>query len=168
MYKNIVRIALLSTSILVITPLQSTAQNIEKNDLLSFSFGYSDAFSNDEALDFRVEYRPDHTYFWNIKPWAGLEVTSDFSPWGGGGFLLDYEVSPNWYITPSVGAGLYFQGSSDLDLDYPIQFRSQLETSYKLETGSRIGLALSHTSNADLGNDNPGTESLNVYWHVPY
>lgn len=164
--KHFVQICMASTALIATIP--STAFAQEAGDLLSLSFGYFNPFGDDEALDLRMEYRPDHTYFWNIKPWAGIEATSDATVWAGGGFLLDYEIAPQWYVTPSIGAGLYFKGSSDLDLDYPIQFRSQLEGSYKFETGSRLGVAISHLSNADLGDHNPGTESLNVYWHMPY
>ena len=140
----------------------------EGTDYLSLSVGYFDVMDDDGALDLRAEYRPDTTYLNYFKPWIGVEATSDLSVWAGGGVLVDYEFSPSWYLTPSVGAGLYTKGSSDLDLDYPIQFRSQLEMSYAYDNGHRIGAALSHMSNASLGDSNPGAESLNVYWHIPY
>lgn len=137
-------------------------------DYLSFSAGYFDLSGEDSAIDFRAEYRPGHTYFNLVKPWAGVEVTSDASIWAGGGLLLDYEFTPSWYVTPSVGAGLYTDGGSDLDLDYPIQFRTQLEVSHQYDSGHRAGLAISHMSNADLGDDNPGAETLSLYWSMPY
>ncbi len=33
--------------------------------------------------------------------------------------------------------------------------------------GSRLGLAFGHISNAGLDDDNPGTEILNLYYHIP-
>ena len=162
---------LLSLFALLISP--SFAQQSEtpapySGDYISVSVGYYDVTDDDGAIDLRAEYRPNHTYFNLIKPWAGIEITSDSSLWIGGGALIDYEFTPNWYVIPSFGAGLYARGSSDKDLDYPMQFRSQLEIAHQYESGHRAGLALSHLSNADLGDENPGTEILSAYWHIPY
>ncbi len=161
--------ALLSVLALSVTSTASPAlaQNTG-HDLISVSVGYYDILDDDGAADFRVEYRPDHTYFWQVKPWVGLEATSDASVWAGGGFLIDYEFSPSWYVIPSVGVGFYAQGSSDLDLGYPVEFRSQLEVAYEYDSGHRAGMSFGHLSNASLDDDNPGTEVLSLYWHIPY
>jgi len=45
--------------------------------------------------------------------------------------------------------------------------RSQLEVAYRFDGRSRLGLSISHYSNAGLGDDNPGTESLMVNYSVP-
>ncbi len=163
MKKNMI---LAAVAALFLTPISANAQ--ESQDYLSFSVGYYDILDDHEAVDFRAEYRPGHNYFWYLKPWAGVEVTSDFSLWAGGGILADIPVAPQWYVTPSVGAGYYAKGSSKKDLDYPLEFRSQLEVAYQLDTGSRIGAAFGHLSNASLGDRNPGTEVLSLYWHLPY
>ena len=130
--------------------------------------GYFDILDDNGAADFRLEYRPNSPVFIdNLKPWAGLEVTTDGTIWAGGGLLYDWEFQENWYFTPSIGAGAYTEGSSDRDLDYPVQFRSQLEVSYEFDNNSRLGASFSHISNAGLGDHNPGTEVLGLYWHVP-
>lgn len=138
-------------------------------DYLSLAVGYYNAFDGeDNAADFRAEYRPDYDVWNGVKPWVGGEMTSDASVWVGGGFLYDWEFSPQWILTPSLGAGYYAQGDSDLDLGFPIEFRSQLEVSYEFDTGHRTGVALSHLSNASLDGDNPGTEVLSLYCHQPF
>jgi len=146
-------------------PLQ--AQDTEDTDWLSLGIGYYDIADNDSAADFRLEYRDGHKYFWEIKPWAGLEVTSDSSVWIGGGILADLEVSPGLYVIPSFGAGFYEEGSSGKDLGYFIEFRSQLEVAYELQNKQRVGVSFGHISNADLDDKNPGTQVLNLYYHVP-
>lgn len=135
----------------------------------SVGVGYYDVISpDDSAADLRLEYRSNYDVLGTgINPWVGLEVTSDASVWGGFGFLYDWNITPNFYITPSLGAGLYSQGSSDKDLDHVIEFRSQLEGGYEFEDKSRLGLAFGHISNASLGDKNPGVEILNLYYHVP-
>ncbi|MEZ5919563.1 MAG: acyloxyacyl hydrolase [Alphaproteobacteria bacterium] len=138
-------------------------------DFLNFAIGHYDIFDNDNAIDLRVEYRPASSVFIkNLKPWVGLEVTTDASLWVGGGLLYDWNFQDSWYLTPSFGAGLYAQGSSDLDLGHPIEFRSQLEISYAFDNDARVGLAFSHLSNADLDRHNPGTEILSLSISYPF
>ena len=43
----------------------------------------------------------------------------------------------------------------------------QTALAYEFENNNRLGLSFSHTSNAGLGDSNPGTEVLGLYWHVP-
>ena len=61
-------------------------------------------------------------------------------------------------MKPGLGVGYYSRGSSDLDLGYPIEFRSQLEVVKDLSAQNSLGLAVSHLSNADLDKDNPGVD----------
>lgn len=145
----------------------SVAQDQNAN-LLSFGLGWWDILDNEDAVDARVEYRMNDTFFWKLKPWIGGELTSELSAWAGGGILADFDLGDDLYLTPCFGAGIYSQGSSDLDLDYPIQFRSQIEIGKELENGARIGAAFSHISNSSLGDSNPGTEVLNFYYHIPW
>lgn len=134
---------------------------------VSVGAGAYDVNDDETAADFRLEYRSGTSLFWQIRPWGGAEVTSDGSVWAGGGILADIGVTPEFYIIPSFGAGFYDEGSSDKDLDYWLEFRSQIELAYQFDNQHRLGLALSHISNAGLGDDNPGTEILNLYWHIP-
>jgi lipid A 3-O-deacylase len=145
------------------------AQAQESTDLsyLSLGLGAYEVLDSDTSADVRVEYRHGTPLFWKIKPWAGLEATTDGSIWGGGGVLADFNLADNIYLTPSLGVGLYTDGGSDTDLGSPIEFRSQLEGGYQFLNGHRVGVAFSHISNAGLDNDNPGTEILNLYYHIP-
>ncbi len=139
-----------------------------ESSYLSLGVGIWDVTQDDDmATDLRVEYRHGDPLFWKIKPWGGLEATTDGSIWGGVGVLADFKPAQNIYITPSFGVGLYTDGGSDKDLDHPIEFRSQLEAGYEFDNTHRLGVAFGHISNADLGDDNPGTEILNVYYHMP-
>lgn len=160
--------AFLSTSLLSIaTPV--IAQDAEPSYWLNVAIGYYDVFDEQDGVDVRAEFRSNtDVLIDNLKPWAGLEVTSQGSLWGGAGLLYDWEFEDNWHFTPSFGAGLYNAGGSDKDLDYPIEFRTQLEFSYEYESRGRIGLSLSHMSNAGLGDHNPGTEVLSLNWGYPF
>ena len=160
----------LSFAAFVSLALLTSPASAQSVDYVSVSVGYYDVLDGDaSAVDFRAEYRPAiPVMIEELKPWAGLEVNTDFSAWAGGGLLYDYAVDERWTVTPSFGAGLYAQGSSDLDLSKTVQFRSQLEASYGFDTGQRAGVAISHMSNGGLSDTNPGVEVLSLYWHVPY
>ena len=137
-----------------------------EGDLFSLGIGYYDINDNEEAVDFRAEYRWDNQLIWVIEPWVGIEATSEGAFYGVGGLLADIQVGDHFLITPSFGAGLYADGSGK-DLGNAVEFRSQLELGYLFDNNHRIGIAGGHISNAGLGDRNPGTEILNVYYHIP-
>jgi hypothetical protein len=93
-------------------------------------------------------------------------VTSDGGVWGGVGVLMDITFFDAVVLTGSVGGGLYEDGGGK-DLGHVVEFRSQVELGYQFENQSRLSVAFSHISNANIGNDNPGTEVLNLYYHLP-
>ena len=128
---------------------------------LSVGLGWFGVQDNDEAaVDLRLEYRHD-AGLWILKPWAGLEGTSDGGVWGGAGLYADVYLGDRLVLTPSLGAGAYAEGDGK-DLGSALEFRSQLELAYRFADRSRLGLALSHLSNAGIGDDNPGVEVVSV------
>lgn len=157
----------LYTFALIPALLASTAAQAQDTSYLSLSGGVYDVLDNDEAFDLRAEYRDADPVFWDVKPWMGVEATSEGTLWGGGGLLLDLNLSDDVYLAPSVGVGLYGQGSSDKDLGSAIEFRSQIEGGYQFDNGQRVGAAFSHMSNWGLDDKNPGTEILGIYYHIP-
>ncbi len=133
---------------------------------LTLGLGYFDMNKQDnDAVDFRLEYRHGQK-FWIFKPWVGVEATSDGAVYGAAGVLIDVFLGNRVVLTPSFGAGYYEEGDGK-DLGHEIEFRSQIEVSYRFDDRSRLGLAFSHISNASIGADNPGVEILNVYYSVP-
>lgn len=145
------------------------AQDSAAADYLVVSLGYFDVFGNDGATDLRLEYRPGNSVMiQNLRPWLGMEATTDGTLWLGGGLLYDWNFAGSWHLVPGIGAGLYTKGGSDKDLDYPVQFRTQIEAAYQYDSGIRAGASLSHISNANLGDHNPGTEVLSLSLGYPF
>ena len=134
---------------------------------LGFAVGWYDAnLRDDQAVDFRLEYRHDARLVGPVKPWAGLEATSDGGLWGGAGILLDLYFGRRLVLTGSFAPGAYANGGGK-DLGHTVEFRSQIELGYRFDDRSRLSLALSHLSNAGLGDENPGVEVLSLYYHLP-
>ncbi len=135
---------------------------------ISFSAGaYDWNRQKEEGAEFRLEYRSD-TKLWEFKPFGAVAGTSTGQYFVGAGVLIDVFLGRRLVITPSFAPHFYTGGNKDLDLDYPLQFRSQLEVAYRFDDRSRLGVAVSHYSNASLGDSNPGTESALLYYSVPF
>jgi lipid A 3-O-deacylase len=134
--------------------------------LLAFGAGYFDIISQDApAADFRLEYR--HEAYWGfLRPWAGLEVTTDGGVWVGAGIQLEWMPVENLVLSIASGPGYYHEGSGK-DLGGALEFRTQMEIAWQSHLGSRLALALSHHSNADIYGSNPGVETLMLYYQVP-
>jgi len=160
------KLALLSAAILALTVFTPQPAQAHQDDLVSFGLGIYDVGGDDDSVDFRAEYRWGKDLLWGIKPFAGVNASGNGALYGLGGLYGDINLTKNLYLTPSFGAGLYSDGGGK-DLDHVLEFRSQLELGYKFESQDRISVAYSHTSNAGLGDENPGLETLNLYYHVP-
>lgn len=137
-------------------------------DFISFSAGsYDWNRQKEQGVEFRLEYRSD-TKLWEFKPFVALAGTSTGQGFLGAGVLIDVFFGNRFVLTPSFAPHFYTGGNSKLDLGHPIQFRSQLEAAYRFDDRSRLGIAISHYSNASLGDTNPGTESAMLVYSVPF
>ncbi len=134
---------------------------------VTFSGGYFDFNrAKDEGGEFSLEYRSDKQ-LWLFKPFATAAYVTNGMSFVGAGVLIDLQLGDNWIIQPSF-APTWWRGKTDsLDLGYPLEFRSRLEVAYRFQDKSRLGLAISHSSNASLGDTNPGTESIMLSVSVP-
>lgn len=132
--------------------------------------GYAGAFDvsqgDDTATVGGLEYR-FADQFNGLRPVIGVMGTTDEAAYlyGGAYWDLPLNTAP-FVITPGFQAGAFSHGDGK-DLGYGLQFRSTIEAAYEFETGHRIGLGFSHLSNASLGNDNPGAETLQVVYSYP-
>ena len=160
----------------------------------SFSKGYDvfaiglydvkfDDSQTNSATDFRFERRfdnplfdigPESENFFYLKPFLGIETTSDSALYLIGGIYLEDNIGSlftgedsNLVFTPSFGAGYYDDGNG-MKLGNNIEFRTSLEVSYQLQNTNRIGLSYSHISNANIGDKNPGVEILSLSYQVPF
>jgi hypothetical protein len=137
-------------------------------DFLSVSVGAYDFNKQDDtATEFRMEYRSDYK-MWELKPFAAVAGTTNGTYFVGAGVLMDIYFGRRFVITPSFAPHYYSKGSDDgKDLNYNLEFRSQIEFAYRFDNRARLGLGVSHYSNASLGNKNPGSETLSLIYSVP-
>ena len=142
-----------------------------------------DGSSSNYATDIRFERRFDKTLinigpkednFFYLKPFVGVESTTDSALYLLGGIYLEDNLGKlligkknKWNFTPSFGLG-YFDDGNGKKLGNKIEFRTTLEISYQLNNDDRIGFSLGHISNANIGNKNPGAEILSLSYQKPF
>ena len=142
-----------------------------------------DGSSSNYATDIRFERRFDKTLinigpkednFFYLKPFAGIEATTDSALYVLGGIYLEDNLGKllignenQWNFTPSFGLGYYDDGNGK-KLGNKLEFRTTFEVSYQLKNDNRIGFSLGHISNANIGNKNPGVEIISFTFQKPF
>ena len=142
-----------------------------------------DGSSSNHATDLRYERRFDKTLFdigpekdnfFYLKPFAGIELTSDSAFYLISGIYLEDNIGDlvkgkenNWNFTPSFGVG-YYDDCNGKKLGNKIEFRTTLEFSYQIANKDRIGISFGHISNANIGKKNPGAEIISISYQRPF
>ena len=118
------------------------------------------------SFESRVEFR-----FGKVNlgghPFSGLMVNSEGAMHIYLGLYYDISLTDFLFITPSFAPGLYAKNNSK-DLKFALEFQSQIEISFKFANGARVGVSFNHISNATLGEENPGVESLALTYIIPF
>tara|TARA_Y100001935_G_C17196016_1_gene452571 strand:+ start:437 stop:925 length:489 start_codon:yes stop_codon:yes gene_type:complete len=161
---KILKIFILSFSIIC-----TVNSSISAQDYISLSVGQFDINDSEDTAELRLEYLYGHNIYdnhFNLKPFVGIMMNRNSAKYLFSGLRKDFSLSPNLNFTPSLAAGYYDRGRSK-DLGHNIEFRSQLEFSYKTDQG-RVGINVNHISNASIGDKNPGTESITITLMRPF
>ena len=137
----------------------------QEDRFLALSLGMFDVLRDDTATEARIEYRSGKRVF-GLGPMFGVMFNSDASAYIYSGLNLDL-VFGNWVLMPNLAVGAYFEGSGK-DLGHVLEFRSGADLYYRFDNGVRIGIAFHHISNANIGDHNPGAESLVITYAIPY
>ena len=136
---------------------------------VDLGIGAFDIFRRDDesktSLSGRVELRLGEKLF-GFGPLIGLMANTDGAVNGYGGLYVDLAVG-DVIITPMAALSGYAQGDS-IDLGGIFQFRIGLGAAYEFENKVRLGVRLSHLSNASLHDDNPGEEEIYLTVALPF
>ena len=142
-----------------------------------------DGSTTNYATDLRYERRfdkilfdigPKEDNFFYLKPFAGIETTTDSAYYFIAGIYLEDNLGElitgednKWNFTPSFGFGYYNDGDGK-KLGNDLQFRTAFEISYQLKNLDRFGISISHISNANIGDKNPGVEIISLSYQKPF
>ncbi len=98
---------------------------------------------------------------------ANTSITEESDFFIGAGVWLRWGWDSGWFVDVSVMPGYYDEGTPANDLGYDLEFRSLLGLGYQFDGGQSVSLAVTHKSNASLGDDNPGADAFLLRWHKP-
>jgi hypothetical protein len=135
---------------------------------LSFSvatgqYGMRKEVPHSLGIDF--ELRP--AWRWNlVRPVAGLLTSSHGGAYIYSGLVVEIPLPGGLMLAPGFAPGVVVD-EGDRVLGFPIEFRSSIELSWSPDNRLRMGLGLSHISNASLGDRNPGVEVLSFGFSFP-
>ena len=155
--------ALFATALTVAIISTATAAEFRRDgpDHLSVGAGAFNIFPDnhdDRSAAFQLEYRFGDKFWGIFGPAIGGMVNTDGAVNPYAGVYTDFAMGPI-IVSPFAGAGYYADGHSK-DLGGPFQFRLALDVAYEFDSQSRLGLRLSHLSNAYIYDHNPGEEEL--------
>jgi len=130
-------------------------------DVLTLGAGIFNVIPNDDYHEVSPEGRLEYRYGrkWSaIGPMLGGYVNGEGGAFGYAAVYADLRRG-DWIATPAFGVGAYREGDGK-DLGGVFQFHMALDVAYAFTNGDRLGMKLTHVSNASLHDRNPGVESL--------
>jgi hypothetical protein len=101
-----------------------------------------------------------------IRPIGGVIVTTSNDSYTYIGATARYVFLEHLFVGLSFAAGLYSHGRGT-NLMHPLEFLERLEVAWQWGDGYRVGVAISHLSNAGLGPPNPGLEVVSIAYAFP-
>ena len=150
------------------------------NEQLYYRIGFFDYKHETGVLMFNIKKVTDNTF--NIFNFGELtqiyEFTSiidnqnlfskgeskkerqEYSIYLSSGLQKVMSLTDNFSLVPSFSVGLFQSFEKGKEMGYPIEFKSEVELYYDLSQDSYLGLSWNHISNADLGDKNPGADSI--------
>ena len=100
------------------------------------------------------------TFVGNISPITGGFVTENSAAYIYSGIEWNVDMG-SFEFTPSFAPGLYHEGDGK-DLGHVLEFKTEVQLSYKISKDTNFGISYNHVSNASLGDKNPGANSYEI------
>lgn len=116
------------------------------------------------AAGFQIELRSGPRLFW-VAPVVGALANSKGGAMGYLGATTEIGLG-RWVAAPLLALGAYEEGEGKR-LGGVFEFQVGGTLSYEFSGGTRLGVTFAHISNADIHQENPGTEFLLFAASVP-
>jgi lipid A 3-O-deacylase len=151
--------------------LAATPAAAEDKDPAFIKLGAGDVGSvfadRDSAGIFSIEYRAGPEWeFFHSRPSLGAFGTSDASIYGWFGLSADIFFGRRIVLNLGSAVGFYLDGEGQ-DLGHVLEFRSGAELAWRFDNRARLGIGVTHLSNANIGEKNPGTETVMLIYSHP-
>lgn len=99
-----------------------------------------------------------------FNPVVDFSITEKGGAWLGLGLYQQFDLDLGGvpiFAGFSFAPGVYAQGD-EVDLGYPIQFRSGVEVGVRFAQDWQVSLSYDHRSNGDIAQWNPGMETIQL------
>ena len=118
-----------------------------------------DDFGNDRFVSIGLNTFPlyENEYF-QLRKGVRLQYSNYAELWVGGGFIFRIPLTSRLNVGLDSQVGFYDSGARDLG--HVIEFNSSFVLGWELLDNYRLGLVITHMSNAGLGSRNPGSNAL--------
>ncbi len=157
------KLNLLFLIILMLTN-STVAEELKKNEnqwnFFTGNFDFSDHKQKSVliGLQHQNENLNRDTFLGNVSPITGGFITENSAAYIYTGIEWNVDMGKKMTFTPSFAPGLYHEGDGK-DLGHILEFKSEVQLSYKTSEKSMFGVSYNHVSNASLGDKNPGANS---------
>ena len=129
----------------------------------SIGVGSYDRSGDEPMLNLQIEGSSIEN-LWSIRPTLSFLADTEQSFYLGIGLTKYFKIDPLWRLGIGVHAGWYDADEPSRDLGNSLEFYTRLSVGYAINSEQHIELAYGHISNADLGDTNPGGETLSINW----
>ena len=171
---SIMRVLLPVTVILLLFTMAIKGQGVSQPDslekepiFLAMNLGAFNVFNTSRTQGlFEVEFYPNWKA-WFFYPFAGAFVTTNTSASIFAGVTIPIQVKRRLLVRISFAPGLYSSIDKKGDLGYLLEFRFSLKLAYIFNNQGRLGIQFAHISNANIGQRNPGSETLVISYEIP-
>ena len=143
-------------------------------DEFVFGLGYDDVFDQTDTQSgaFVFEYHANPFYEGSTSAYSfggAAQVDGDGDVFVGLGVTANWSIGDGpWFVEGSFMPGYYDQGSDGTPLEGNVQFRTLLGLGYSFGGQRSISLSIDHKSNANLEDENPGSETLTLRYTLGF
>ena len=145
---------------------------VHAGELKTSLFQFDVEHEDQQAISLGFNYSFDHSYatpVGKVEPLLGVFMTEYYAGMVYAGAKIDYKIG-RLIVTPSFSPGIYSYGSDkrqedgtkkgrSKNLGQILNFKSQIDIGFDIGSLGVLSLGLSHISNGDLAEHNPGVNN---------
>lgn len=127
--------------------------------------------TNTQSVAVNLEYHFDpwvERSSFRLNPALALHYDGDGDLWIGAGLGIEKDLNRSWFLEGSLMGGYYDAASGGTHLGNELVFRTLVGIGRRLDARRAISLSIDHKSNRDLGDINPGSETLLVRYRLAF
>jgi len=154
--------------------------NANANDQLYYKIGFFDYKHETGGLLFNIKKVSNNTYnvlnfgeLSQIYEFTGIvdkenkfskgeeiKKREEYAIYLSSGLQKVISFNDHLSLVPSFSVGLYESFDQGKNMGFPVEFKSEVELYFNFSQDSYLGITWHHISNANIGNTNPGSDSI--------